>query len=74
LQGEVYEDHPHWRHIASDTSETPQIDTKKYPHGGMLCLLGSDGDFFIYVLAEILTKFPDVDAFGFDGLHYGGVC
>ena len=26
------------------------------------------------VLAEILTRFPDVDAFSFDGLHYGGVC
>ena len=26
------------------------------------------------MLAEIVTKFPDVDAFSFDGLHYGGVC
>ena len=26
------------------------------------------------VLAEILIRFPDVDAFSFDGLHYGGVC
>ena len=40
----------------------------------MLCLLGPYGDFFIDVLAEILEKFPDVDAFSFDGLHYGGVC
>ncbi len=40
----------------------------------MLCLLGPYGDFFIDVLAEIVTKFPDVDAFSFDGLHYGGVC
>ena len=47
---------------------------KAYPHGGMLCLLGPYGDFFIDVLAEILEKFPDVDAFSFDGLHYGGVC
>ena len=47
---------------------------KKFPHGGMLCLLGPYGDFFIDVLAEIVTKFPDVDAFSFDGLHYGGVC
>ncbi len=47
---------------------------KKYPHGGMLCLLGPYGDFFIDVLAEILTKYPDVDAFSFDGLHYGGIC
>ena len=74
LQGEVYENHPDWRRIATDTTEIPQIDMKKYPHGGMLCLLGPYGDFFIDVLAEILTKYPDVDAFSFDGLHYGGVC
>jgi len=49
-------------------------DMVKFPHGGMLCLLGPYGDFFIDVLAEILTTFPDVDAFSFDGLHYGGVC
>ncbi len=41
---------------------------------GMLCLLGPYGDFFISVLEEIVTKFPEVDAFSFDGLHYGGVC
>jgi len=74
LQGEVYENHPEWRRIATNTTEIPQIDMKKYPHGGMLCLLGPYGDFFIEVLAEILDKFPDVDAFSFDGLHYGGVC
>ena len=74
LQGEVYENHPDWRRIATNTTEIPQIDMKKYPHGGMLCLLGPYGDFFIDVLAEILTKYPDVDAFSFDGLHYGGVC
>ena len=74
LQGEVYENHPDWRRIATDTTEIPQIDMKKYPHGGMLCLLGPYGDFFIDVLAEILTQYPDVDAFSFDGLHYGGVC
>lgn len=74
LQGEVYENHPEWRRIATNTVEIPQIDMKTYPHGGMLCLLGPYGDFFIEVLAEILTKYPDVDAFSFDGLHYGGVC
>jgi Beta-galactosidase trimerisation domain len=74
LQGEVYETHPEWRRIATNTTEIPQTDMKKYPHGGMLCLLGPYGDFFIDVLAEILTRFPDVDAFSFDGLHYGGVC
>ena len=74
LQGEVYETHPEWRRIATNTKEIPQIDLKQHPYGGMLCLLGPYGDFFIEVLAEILTKFPDVDAFSFDGLHYGGVC
>lgn len=74
LQGEVYETHPDWRRIATNTTEIPTTDMKKFPHGGMLCPLGPYGDFFIEVLAEILTKFPDVDAFSFDGLHYGGVC
>ncbi len=74
LQGEVYEKHLDWRRISTNTREIPQIDLVKYPHGGMLCLLGPYGDFFIEVLAEILTKYPDVDAFSFDGLHYGGVC
>ncbi len=74
LQGEVYENHPEWRRIATNTTEIPQIDMKAFPHGGMLCLLGPYGDFFIDVLAEIVTQFPSVDAFSFDGLHYGGVC
>ena len=74
LQAEAYELHPDWRRIATNTTEIPQTDMVKFPHGGMLCLLGPYGDFFIDVLAEILTKFPDVDAFSFDGLHYGGVC
>ncbi|HEV3385919.1 MAG TPA: hypothetical protein VG097_13965, partial [Gemmata sp.] len=74
LQGEVYELHPDWRRIATDTDEIPQVDLKKYPHGGMLCLLGPYGDFFIEVLAEIIAKFPSVSAFSFDGLHHAGGC
>ncbi len=74
LQGEVYEKHPEWRRIATNTREIPEVDLELYPHGGMLCLLGPYGDFLIEVLAEILAKYPDVDAFTFDGLHYGGVC
>lgn len=74
LQSEVYELHPQWRRIATDTTEIPTVDLKQFPHGGMLCLLGPYGDFFIDVLAEILEQFPVVDAFSFDGLHYGGVC
>lgn len=74
LQGEVYELHPDWRRVATDTTDIPQTDMKKYPHGGMLCLLGPYGDFFADVLVEILTLHPDVDAFSFDGLHHGGGC
>ncbi len=74
LQAEVYEAHPDWRRIATNTTEIPTIDLKQFPHGGMLCLLGPYGDFMISVLEEILTQFPEVDAFSFDGLHYGGVC
>lgn len=74
LQAEVYELHPDWRRIATNTTEIPMVDLKTAPHGGMLCLLGPYGDFFISVLEEIVTKFPEVDAFSFDGLHYGGVC
>lgn len=74
LQGEVYEKHPDWRRIPTNTTKIPETDLKKYPHGGMLCLQGPYGDFFIDVLAEMLTRHPDVDAFSFDGLHHGGVC
>jgi hypothetical protein len=74
LQGEVYEKHPDWRRVATNTTEIPAIDLEQFPHGGMLCLLGPYGDFFIDVLAETVTQFPAVDAFSFDGLHYGGVC
>ncbi|MCE9526873.1 MAG: beta-galactosidase trimerization domain-containing protein, partial [Planctomycetales bacterium] len=73
LQGEVYEKHPDWRRISSKTTDIPQVDLKLYPHGGMLCPLGPYGDFFIDVLAEVTEKFK-VDAWSFDGLHYGGVC
>ena len=74
LQGEVYETHLDWRRIATDTTTVPQVDMKKFGHGGMLCPLGPYGDFFLDVLVEILEKHPDVDAFSFDGLHHGGVC
>ncbi len=74
LQGEVYEAQPSWRRIPTDTTTIPTIDMKKYPHGGMLCLLGPYGDFFVDVMAEILENHPSVSAFSFDGLHYGGSC
>ena len=74
LQGEVWADHPDWRRIATDTEEIPEIDLEKFGHGGMLCLLGPYGEFFVSLLEEILRKHPEVDAFSFDGLHHGGGC
>ncbi|WP_246524723.1 alpha-amylase family protein [Gemmata palustris] len=74
LQAEVWERHPEWRRVSTDTDQIPEIDLKKFPHGGMLCPLGPYGDFFIDVLAEIVTEFPAVSAFSFDGLHHGGGC
>lgn len=74
LQAEVYENHPDWRRVPTDTREIPSVDLQQHPYGGMLCLLGPYGDFFIEVMAEILTLHPQVAAFSFDGLHYGGVC
>lgn len=74
LQGEVYENHPDWRRIPTNTTEIPSVDLKEHPYGGMLCLLGPYGDFFADVLCEILEQHPEVDAYSFDGLHYAGVC
>ena len=74
LQAEVWEAHPDWRRVSTDTDQIPEIDLKKFPHGGMLCPLGPYGDFFVDVLAEIVTQFPEVSAFSFDGLHHGGGC
>ena len=74
LQSEVYEQHPDWRRVAEDATTVPSVDLVKQPFGGMLCLLGPYGDFFIEVMAEIATMHPEVSAFSYDGLHYGGVC
>lgn len=74
LQGEIYATHPDWRRIYTDNRTIPQVDTNANPIGGPLCLLGPWGDRLIDILAEILTKYPDVDAFSFDGLHHSGYC
>lgn len=74
LQAEVWELHPDWRRVSTDTDQIPEIDLNKFPHGGMLCPLGPYGDFFIDVLCEIVEQFPAVSAFSFDGLHHGGGC
>jgi len=74
LQGEVWAEHPEWRRVAADTTGIPEVDLEKFPHGGMLCLLGPYGEFFLSLLEEILRMHPEVDAFSFDGLHHGGGC
>jgi hypothetical protein len=74
LQGEIYEKHPDWRRVSRNTTEIPQVDMQKQPVGGGLCLLGPYGDYLIDILAEIVTMYPAVSAFSFDGLHYAGVC
>jgi hypothetical protein len=74
LQGEVYAQHPDWRRIPTNTTVIPNVDTQTDPVGGSLCLLGPWGDVFIDLLAEVLTKYPDVDAFSFDGIHHSGPC
>lgn len=74
LQGEVWELHPDWRRVPTDTDKIPEVDLKAHPYGGMLCLVGPYGDFMIDVLAEIVTTFPAVSAFSFDGLHHAGGC
>src|SRR5215204_4129489 len=74
LQAEIYEAHPEWRRISENTTKIPQVDMVKQPFGGGLCLLGPYGDYLIEILGEIVSKYPDVAAFSFDGLHYAGVC
>ncbi len=74
LQGEVYATHPEWRKITTNTTVIPQVDMKRNPIGGSLCLLGPWGDRLTDILCEIVTKYPDVDAFSFDGLHHAGIC
>lgn len=74
LLGEAYFNHPEWRRIGTNTTEIPQADPEKDPYGGPLCMTGPYGDFFIDLLAEIVTKYPDVAAFSFDGIHDYGCC
>ncbi|MCW3100446.1 MAG: Beta-galactosidase trimerization domain protein [Chthonomonadaceae bacterium] len=74
LLGEIYAAHPDWRRVYTDTHIVPQVDMAANPIGGPLCLLGPWGDRLIDVLAEVLTQYPDVDAFSFDGLHDSGYC
>ena len=74
LIGEVYAKHPDWRRVGTNTTDIPPYDKATNPLGGALCLVGPWGDCFTDLLAEMLTKFPEIDAFSFDGLHDCGFC
>ena len=78
LQTQMYKAHPDWRAIPTNTKDIPSVDLAAHPEGGTLCEMGPWGDFLIDVLAEIVQKYPDLDGFGFDGIHHGmgmaGVC
>jgi len=74
LQKEIYNAHPEWRKISTDTTQIPPEDNSPNGVGGGLCLMGPYGDYLIDILSEIVTKYPDVAAFSFDGLHNGGSC
>ena len=74
LQGEIYAAHPDWRAVPSKTGAVPEVDSKQNPQGGQLCMIGPWSDYLIEIVAEILTKFPEVDGFNFDGIHHFGPC
>ena len=74
LQAEIYKAHPEWRAIDANTTEIPEVDMDAQPYGGRLCQLGPWGEYLLDILAEILTKYPDVDGFNFDGIHHFGPC
>jgi hypothetical protein len=74
LQVEAFRDHPDWRVIWSYNGTVPDCDLNQRPEGGNLCQLGPWGDFFIDMLCECLSQYPQLDGFGFDGIHHGGPC
>ena len=74
LQGEIYAAHPEWRAVPNKTGAIPQVDLKTTPQGGQLCMIGPWSNYLIEILTEILTRFPEVDGFNFDGLHHFGPC
>lgn len=74
LQVQVWNEHPEWRSIRTNTRDIPEVDLKQNPVGGILCQLSPWGDFLIQILEEILQKYPEVDGFGFDGIHHFTFC
>jgi hypothetical protein len=73
-QVEMAEKHPDWRSIERNTTNIPPMDLGRAPAGPALCLMGPWGEMLNEILVEILTLYPDVDAFGFDGIHHSGAC
>jgi hypothetical protein len=74
LQAQAWQQHPDWRVISQFNGPVPELDLKQHPEAGSLCQLGPWGDFFIDLLCECLTQYPQLDAFSFDGIHHGGPC
>ncbi|MEI6915607.1 MAG: beta-galactosidase trimerization domain-containing protein, partial [Armatimonadota bacterium] len=73
-QAKMCVEHPDWRLVSSHTGVVPEVNFKESKHGGRLCELGPWGDMVVEIAAEILTKFPEVDGFTFDGFQHDGVC
>ena len=73
-QAKMCREHPDWRLVSSHTGEVPKVDFKESRHGGRLCELGPWGDMVIEIAAEIMTTFPEVDGFTFDGFQHEGSC
>jgi hypothetical protein len=74
FNGLMYAAHPDWRSVDSPGAPIPNLDPKTNPEGGWLCQMGPWGDYLIEILAEVLTEFPEVDGFGFDGIHHRHAC
>ncbi len=74
FNGTMYAEHPDWRSVDSPGAPIPGLDPKIHPEGGWLCQMGPWGDYLIEILAEVLTEFPEVDGFGFDGIHHRNAC
>lgn len=73
-QAKMCAEHPDWRQVYSSDGKVPEADFKTSPHGGRLCELGPWGDMLIDIAAEIMTTFPEVDGFTFDGFQHEGAC
>ncbi len=74
MNGPAWAAHPEWRCVDTPGAPVPEVDLKSRPEGTPLCLTGPWGDYLIEILTEILTRFPEVDGFGFDGIQHRQAC